>query len=146
LKTRPCTAIAALRFHTTENDQLIAYTKTTPDLADVVLTVVNVDPHHTQAGMVTLPLEDLGIRARPRFPGARAVERERATSGTDPRNYVEINPPLDPGADLSFPPPSPAASMTSSISYDSNLHSTPEARDPHGLDDDPLWYKVRAHL
>ena len=50
-----------LRFHPTENDQLVAYSKATEDLSDVVLTVVNVDPHHRQSGMVTLPLEELGL-------------------------------------------------------------------------------------
>ncbi|HET7418772.1 MAG TPA: alpha-1,4-glucan--maltose-1-phosphate maltosyltransferase, partial [Candidatus Dormibacteraeota bacterium] len=50
-----------LRFHLTENDQLLAYSKSTPDHANVILTVVNVDPHHVQRGMVSLPLDDLGI-------------------------------------------------------------------------------------
>jgi starch synthase (maltosyl-transferring) len=80
-----------LRFHPTENDQLIAYTKSTSDLADIVLTVVNLDPHHTQVGMVTLPLEELGIdrdrsyQAHELLSGARYL-------WTGPRNYVEINP------------------------------------------------------
>src|SRR5207245_8937767 len=51
-----------LMFHPTENEQIIAYTKSTDDHADVVLTVVNVDPHHTQVGMANLPLDALGIR------------------------------------------------------------------------------------
>ena len=80
-----------LRFHPTENDQLIAYTKTTPDLADVVLTVVNVDPHHTQAGMVTLPLEDLGIRRDRGFQAHELLSGARYL-WNGPRNYVEINP------------------------------------------------------
>jgi starch synthase (maltosyl-transferring) len=80
-----------LRFHPTENDQLLAYSKSTPDLNDVVLTVVNVDTRRTQAGMVTLPLEELGIeRDRPYqahelLSGARYV-------WNGPRNFVEINP------------------------------------------------------
>jgi starch synthase (maltosyl-transferring) len=80
-----------LTFHPTENDQLIAYTKTTPDLADVVLTVVNVDPHHTQAGMVTLPLEDLGIRRDRGFQAHELLSGARYL-WNGPRNYVEINP------------------------------------------------------
>ena len=51
------------------------YTKATEDLSDVVLTVVNLDPHHTQRGMVTLPLDALGIEQRPKLPGARPAER-----------------------------------------------------------------------
>jgi starch synthase (maltosyl-transferring) len=80
-----------LRFHPTENEQLIAYTKTTPDLADVVLTVVNVDPHHTQAGMITLPLEDLGIRRDRGFQAHELLSGARYL-WNGPRNYVEINP------------------------------------------------------
>jgi starch synthase (maltosyl-transferring) len=80
-----------LRFHPTENDHLIAYTKSTPDLADVVLTVVNVDPHHTQAGMITLPIEELGIR-RDRGYQAHELLSGARYLWNGPRNYVEINP------------------------------------------------------
>ena len=80
-----------LRFHPTENDQLIAYTKSTPDLADVVLTVVNVDPHHTQAGMINLPIEELGIR-RDRGYQAHELLSGARYLWNGPRNYVEINP------------------------------------------------------
>jgi starch synthase (maltosyl-transferring) len=80
-----------LRFHPTENDQLIAYTKSTPDLADVVLTVVNLDPHHTQTGMVTLPLDDLGIDRDRSYQAHELISGARYL-WTGPRNYVEINP------------------------------------------------------
>ena len=55
----------ALRFHGTDNDQLIAYSKTrpTPDGPDVVVVVVNLDPHHAQSGWVTLDLGSLGLSA-----------------------------------------------------------------------------------
>ena len=80
-----------LRFHATENEQLIAYTKTTDDLGDVVLTVVNLDAHHTQRGMVTLPLDELGM------PRDKSYQAHELLSGArymwnGPRNYVEINP------------------------------------------------------
>jgi starch synthase (maltosyl-transferring) len=80
-----------LMFHPTENDQIVAYTKSTDDLADVVLTVVNVDPHHRQIGMVTLPLETLGIdrersyQAHELLSGARYI-------WNGPRNYIELDP------------------------------------------------------
>ena len=90
-----------LRFHPTENDQLLAYSKSTPDLSDVVLTVVNVDPHHTQAGMVTLPLDELGLD-----PG-RPYQAHELLSGArylwnGPRNYVEINPASMPAQIFRF--------------------------------------------
>jgi len=90
-----------LMFHSTENDQIIAYTKSTDDLADVVLTVVNVDPHHTQTGMVTLPLEALGIdrdrsyQAHELLSGARYI-------WNGPRNYIELNPHSTPAQIFRF--------------------------------------------
>ncbi len=90
-----------LMFHSTENDQIIAYTKSTDDLADVVLTVVNVDPHHTQTGMVTLPLEALGIdrdrsyQAHELLTGARYI-------WNGPRNYIELNPHSTPAQIFRF--------------------------------------------
>jgi starch synthase (maltosyl-transferring) len=90
-----------LTFHPTENDQIIAYTKSTDDLADVVLTVVNVDPHHTQTGMVTLPLEALGIdrdrsyQAHELLSGARYI-------WNGPRNYIELNPHSTPAQIFRF--------------------------------------------
>ena len=80
-----------LRFHPSENDALLSYTKSAPDAGDVILTVVNVDPHHVQRGMVTLPLEELGLdpdrpyQAHELLSGARYL-------WNGPRNFVEINP------------------------------------------------------
>ncbi|MDQ2923714.1 MAG: alpha-1,4-glucan--maltose-1-phosphate maltosyltransferase, partial [Candidatus Dormibacteraeota bacterium] len=90
-----------LTFHPTENDHLIAYTKSTPDLADVVLTVVNVDPHHTQSGMVTLPLEELGIR-RDRGYQAHELLSGARYLWNGPRNFVEINPHAIPAQIFRF--------------------------------------------
>ena len=50
-----------LRFHATDNPEIIAYSKTSLDGSDMVLTIVNVDPHHMQHGhveMFTDPLLD----------------------------------------------------------------------------------------
>jgi starch synthase (maltosyl-transferring) len=90
-----------ITFHPTENDHLVAYTKSTPDLADVVLTVVNVDPHHTQAGMVTLPLEELGIR-RDRGYQAHELLSGARYLWNGPRNFVEINPHAIPAQIFRF--------------------------------------------
>jgi starch synthase (maltosyl-transferring) len=90
-----------LRFHTTENESLIAYTKSTTDLADVVLTVVNLDPHHTQAGMVTLPLKDLGLDTDKSYQAHELLSGARYMwNGT--RNYVEINPHAAPAQIFRF--------------------------------------------
>jgi starch synthase (maltosyl-transferring) len=90
-----------LRFHTTENESLVAYTKSTTDLADVVLTVVNLDPHHTQAGMVTLPLKDLGLDTDKSYQAHELLSGARYM-WNGPRNYVEINPHAAPAQIFRF--------------------------------------------
>ena len=41
-----------LRFHATDNPEIIAYSKAAPDGSGAVLTIVNLDPHHMQHGHV----------------------------------------------------------------------------------------------
>jgi starch synthase (maltosyl-transferring) len=81
----------SLRFHATDNDQLICYSKESEDRSNLLLVVVNLDPHYTQSGFVTLPLDELEI------PPDRAFEAEDLLGGdrylwNGPRNYVELNP------------------------------------------------------
>ena len=85
-----------LRFHFSENEQLICYTKESDDRSNLILTVVNLDPHHTQSGFVNLPLNELEI------PEDRGYEAEDLLTGerylwNGPRNYVELNPQKLPG-------------------------------------------------
>src|SRR5262249_52807362 len=56
-----------LRFCPVDNDRLIAYVKTTPDLGNQVLVIVTLDPHHPQSGWVDVPLEELGLDPRQPF-------------------------------------------------------------------------------
>jgi len=50
-----------LRFHEVDNEQIVAYSKSTEDRSNLVLVVVNLDPHHTQSGWVSFPVEALGL-------------------------------------------------------------------------------------
>jgi starch synthase (maltosyl-transferring) len=50
-----------IRFHHSNNDQILAYSRHTDDHSDVVLTVVNLDPHNPQADTLWLDLPALGI-------------------------------------------------------------------------------------
>ncbi len=54
-----------LRFYPCDNDQILFYGKATPNLANVVLVAVNLDPHNVQSGWVRLPLADLGLPTGP---------------------------------------------------------------------------------
>lgn len=84
-----------LRFHGVEDEAILAYSKGTPDGENVVLVVVNTDPHHGHAGWTSLDLEALGLAPDASFQvhdlltGARYV-----WSGA--RNYVELEPEETP--------------------------------------------------
>ena len=86
----------SLKFFETENDQIICYSKESEDRSNLILAVVNLDPHHTQAGFVNLPLWELQITED------RAYEVEDLLTGErylwhGPRNYVELHPDRIPG-------------------------------------------------
>jgi starch synthase (maltosyl-transferring) len=50
-----------LRFHQTDNPQLVCYSKRSADGGDLVLMVVTLDPFHMQHGFIQLPLADWGL-------------------------------------------------------------------------------------
>ena len=58
----------SLRFFHTDNDQVICYGKTTADLSNIIVVVVNLDPYHTQTGWVRLPIGELGLDTGPGQP------------------------------------------------------------------------------
>ena len=80
-----------LRFHQVDNEQLIAYSKSTADLANQVLVVVNLDPHHLQSGFVELPLDEMRIDpVQPYQVHDLLTDARYLWHG--PRNYVELDP------------------------------------------------------
>ena len=85
----------SLEFHTVDNDQIIAYSKATPNLENIILTVVNLDPHHVQSGWVTLNLESLGLQPDRVFQVHDLLTGDRYL-WQGPRNYVELRPHLMP--------------------------------------------------
>jgi starch synthase (maltosyl-transferring) len=81
----------SLEFHAVDNEELIAYSKTSADGKNVVLAVVNLDPHHTQSGWLELPLERLGVEPdRPYQMHELLTEARYLWHGT--RNFVQIDP------------------------------------------------------
>jgi starch synthase (maltosyl-transferring) len=80
-----------LKFISTDNDQLLAYAKTTEDKSDAILVVVNLNPHYTHSGWLDLPLEEFDIDPKRTFQMHDLLTDTRFFwSGR--RNYVEINP------------------------------------------------------
>jgi starch synthase (maltosyl-transferring) len=55
----------ALRFFQSDNEQVICYGKATPDLSNIVIVAVNLDPYHTQSSWVRLPAGELGLGSGP---------------------------------------------------------------------------------
>ncbi len=85
----------SLRFHEVDNEQLICYSKRTDDLSNVVLVVVNLDPHYTQSGWVEFPLEELDIDLRKPYQMHDLLSDARYLwQGS--RNYIELNPQIVP--------------------------------------------------
>ena len=85
----------SLRFHETDNDQLIVYSKTTEDLSNVVVTVVNLDPYYTQAGWVDLSLETLGLDPSQPYQMHDLLSEARYL-WHGPHNYLQLNPQMMP--------------------------------------------------
>ncbi len=81
----------SLRFLHVDNDQLIAYAKTTPALDDVVICLVNLDPHHTQSGWLQIDPGVFGLA-----PGAPFQVHELLTDARylwhGERNFVSLDP------------------------------------------------------
>jgi starch synthase (maltosyl-transferring) len=90
----------SLRFHRTDNEQLFCYSKGVEEPRNVILVVVNLDPHHTQAGWVDLDLAALGLEQSETYQvhdlltGARYVWHGA-------RNYVELDSRVLPAHVLS---------------------------------------------
>ena len=85
-----------LVFHGTDNPQLLAYSKRTPDGSNVVLVIANLDAAYPQSGWTDLRLPDLGLAADAPF-----IARDLLTGVAFPwrgaRNYVELRPGRQPG-------------------------------------------------
>lgn len=80
-----------LRFHNAENDQLLAFTKTDAEGKNLVLVVINVDPHYQQSGFVNLPLDLLGIDPNQPYQVHDLLTDARYL-WYGPRNYVALDP------------------------------------------------------
>jgi starch synthase (maltosyl-transferring) len=80
----------SLRFHPTDNEQLLCYSKQAAD-GNLVLMVVNLDFHAPQWGFVELPLAELGLD--PRRPlRLRDLLGGAVFTWEGPRNYVKLDP------------------------------------------------------
>ncbi|MGH8067695.1 MAG: alpha-1,4-glucan--maltose-1-phosphate maltosyltransferase [Candidatus Entotheonellia bacterium] len=84
-----------LRFHAVTNEQLMCYSKHTEDHSDVILVVVNLDPHHTQSGWVELSTDTLDVLVDGHYQVHDLLSDSRYL-WHGPRNFVELDPGVVP--------------------------------------------------
>ncbi|MBE0546554.1 MAG: alpha-1,4-glucan--maltose-1-phosphate maltosyltransferase [Rubrivivax sp.] len=82
---------AGLRFLAIDNEQLIAYAKVSDDRSNIVVCIVNLDPHHTQSGWVEIDPGAFGLD-----PGQTYQMHELITGAHflwhGARNFVSLDP------------------------------------------------------
>jgi len=80
-----------LQFCEVDNDYLIAYRKSDQASGNIVLTVVNLDPHHVQSGWVELDLETLGLDPDRPYQ-VHDVLSDQRYQWRGARNFVMLDP------------------------------------------------------
>lgn len=80
-----------LKFLTIDNEQLIAYMKTSPDGDHAIVTVVNLDPHHAQIGWLHLDPSEIGVPADRPFQMHDLLSDQRFM-WRGSHHYIELDP------------------------------------------------------
>jgi len=84
-----------LRFYHADNDAILFYGKMTPARDNIILVVVNLDPHRKQHSYVDVPIDQFGsmggdvYQVHDLFSDVRYIWRGR-------RNYIELDPEIQP--------------------------------------------------
>jgi starch synthase (maltosyl-transferring) len=79
-----------LRFHPSENDALLAFSKRDADTGDTILVVVTTDPHNVRDGWVHLRLDELGVDWQRGFTASDLLSGTSYEWGE--HNYVRLSP------------------------------------------------------
>jgi starch synthase (maltosyl-transferring) len=85
----------SLRFLEVDNAQLLAYCKRDDASGNLVVVVVNLDPHHTHQGWITLPLHDFGLGPHQNYQ-MHELLTDSYFLWSGARNFVELNPRFVP--------------------------------------------------
>jgi len=86
-----------LRFHHGENDFLLFYEKATSDRSNILFIAVNLDPYHSQAGRVYIPLDELEIERDQPFLVHDLLSDEKYVWQGE-HSYVELDPAVIPAS------------------------------------------------
>jgi starch synthase (maltosyl-transferring) len=84
-----------LMFHPVDNDEIICFSKHTPDLSNVIVVVVNLDPHHAQSGWVEISAPALGLEPDQSYQVHELVTGARYL-WHGARNFVSLDPAAVP--------------------------------------------------
>ena len=79
----------SLRFHATDNDAILCYSKAHDD--NIVLVLVNVDPHHVQSAWTDLDLDALGVDATTPYQMHELLTGARYL-WQGARNFIQLDP------------------------------------------------------
>jgi len=80
-----------LNFHFVDNEQIICYCKFTDDKKNILVMVINLDPHHSQSGWLEFPIENFGINSHETYLMHDLItDAKYLWQGS--RNYVELDP------------------------------------------------------
>jgi starch synthase (maltosyl-transferring) len=85
----------SLQFHPINNEQMVCYSKHSEDLSNIIVVVVNLDPHHTHGGWLELPLSTLGLDEKQSYQVYDLLSEARYL-WYGPRNYVELDSQVVP--------------------------------------------------
>ncbi len=86
---------AGLRFLAIDNEQMIAYAKATEDLSNIVVCVVNLDPHNVQSGWLQIDPAALGLQPQQSYQMFDAISGAHFLWHGD-RNFVSLDPQRSP--------------------------------------------------
>ena len=78
-------------FHPIDNEFLLFYERSAPDLSEVLFVAVNLDPFHVQSGWVTLDLPRLGVRPDEPYLVHDLLSEERYL-WQGPSAYLSLDP------------------------------------------------------
>ncbi len=84
-----------ITFYETDNDYLLAYGKTSSDLENIIVTVINLDPYHTQSGFIRIPVQELDIPDDRPYLAHELLSNDKYIWQGE-WNYLELNPKLVP--------------------------------------------------
>ena len=70
---------------------LLCFSKRSPDQTNVIVVVINLDPHHKQSGFIDLALDQLKVEANKPYQAQDLLTGARYL-WTGPSNYVELDP------------------------------------------------------